>query len=292
MAESKGELTRFERAALALARFTNETPLAKAAQQRYVRVISQNWIFHTVARRTYVDNVDWLRSFEPDRGVVMCSNHRSFFDQYVMMLALYESGVEWPQRQYFPVRANFFYERPLGVFVNMTVGGGVMYPPIFRDPSKASYNQDALARVTEALSHPGVMVGMHPEGTRGKGPDPAELLQAQPGVGQIVLRATPIVIPLFINGLRNNLLTESFKNTQAMRRERPVIAVWGKPVDYSEFTATKPRPALYKRCSDAIRNAIIELSHREREIRAACERNEIGDDDPNWLTNRRRANRN
>jgi 1-acyl-sn-glycerol-3-phosphate acyltransferase len=291
MDDSKGNLTRLERAALALGRFTNERPAAKAIQQRYVRMISQSWIFHTVARRTYVDNIDWLRDFEPDRGVVMCSNHRSFFDQYVMMLTLYECGVEWPQRLYFPVRSNFFYERPLGMFVNFTVGGGAMYPPIFRDPAKSAYNKDALSRVTEVLSEPGVIVGMHPEGTRGKGPDPYEVLPAQAGVGQVVLRSKPIVIPMFCNGLRNNLLTESIKNYKSsMRRERPVILTFGKPIDYSEFTVKKPRMALYKRCADKIREEIVKLADREREVRAACERGEIADDDPNWLVNRR-ANR-
>mgnify|MGYP001480307136 CR=1 FL=1 len=36
---------------------------------------------------------------------------------------------------------------------------------------------------------PGTVVGLHPEGTRGKGPDPYTFLPAQPGVGKLALVA-------------------------------------------------------------------------------------------------------
>ena len=43
-------------------------------------------------------------------------------------------------------------------------------------------------------------------GTRGKGDSPYELLPAHPGVGQIVLQARPIAVPVFVNGLPNGLM--------------------------------------------------------------------------------------
>ena len=142
------------------------------------------------------------------------------------------------------------------------------------------------------LEQPGTLVGMHPEGTRGKGPDPYELLRAQPGIGQVVLRAKPIVMPVFINGVQNDFLFESFRNYKpGMRKERPVIIVFGEPMDYSEFTAKKPRVALYKKCADRIREEILKLTEREKQIRAACAAGAISDDDPNWLSNRRKERR-
>ncbi|MEM9489804.1 MAG: hypothetical protein AAGC55_11700, partial [Myxococcota bacterium] len=72
------------------------------------------------------------------------------------------------------------------------------------------------------------------------------------------------------------------------RRDYPIILVVGEPLDYSEYTAKKPRVALYKRCADKLRAVITKLGERERELRAACARGEIADSDPNWLPNRRR----
>ena len=60
---------------------------------------------------------------------------------------------------------------------------------------------------------------MHPEGTRGKGPDPYEFLPAQPGVGKLALVAQPIVIPAFILGLGNNIV-EDIRSTSRKARAR------------------------------------------------------------------------
>ncbi len=190
------------------------------------------------------------------------------------------------------MRANFFYDRPVGVLLNYLVGAGTMYPPIFRDRSKADLNKDALDRVIKFLAEPDTVVGIHPEGTRGKGPDPYEMLPAQPGVGQMILHAKPIVVPVFLNGLSNDFLSDVRVNYRKdARRTNPVVMVWGQPVDYSELTTAKPRAALYKKCADKMRASILALRDRERELRAACISGEIGDDDRHWLENRARAAR-
>lgn len=293
MSDVEETLTRVERAAIELGRFANERPIPKRLQTAFLDRVTRAWVGPAVGRRVYADNVDWLLDAAPDRGVVIVANHRSFFDLYVIMLILFQLRSRWIERMTFPVRANFFYEKPLGVLVNLLIGGVSMYPPIFRDPKKAELNKDALERVIRMLGRPGDVVGLHPEGTRGKGPDPYELLPAQPGVGQIVLQARPIVVPVFINGLPNDLkhgVFDSYK--QNARRDNPVIAVFGQELDYSELTAKKPRAALYKQCSDKMRTAIAELSVRERELRAACASGAISADDANWLparTHRRRG---
>lgn len=280
-------LSPIERAALALSRFANERAGAKRVQMRFLRNFSQKWVKRTIHNRMYLHGMDKVVAMRPDRGVVMAANHRSFFDQFVIMLGMFESGVDWVERMNFPVRANFFYENPLGLLVNAGVGGMVMYPPIFRDNARRELNKDALDRIARMLEQPGTLIGLHPEGTRGKGPDPYELLPAQPGIGQIVLRSKPIVLPFFINGMSSDILAETRLNYhEGIRREKPLIIVAGDPIDYSEFSATKPRPALYKRCSDKIRAEIVPLMDIERDIRERCLRGEIGDDDPGWMVRR------
>src|SRR5207302_9638986 len=62
----------------------------------------------------------------------------------------------------------FFYQRAAGVVVTLVIGGGRMFPPFFREPSKAEFNKWALERVVGELHKGKVLVGFHPEGTRNK----------------------------------------------------------------------------------------------------------------------------
>src|SRR5262249_5404612 len=162
------------------------------------------------------------------------------------------SHASWPRRCYFPVRANFFYEGWSGIAVNAVIGGLVMWPPIFRqrDEAHAELNRRALDESCELVSEPGAGGGVHPEGTRGKGPDPYQLLPAQPGVGQVVMKARPVVLPVFIHGLGNDLARELTSRFDANApAERPIYVVFGPPVDFGGLLEGTPRPAQYKRAA-------------------------------------------
>lgn len=280
---TEARLEPFERFALEFGRIVNESELPKKLQHQFILNVSVNWMRPFMSRRSYVDNVDWLIAPPSDRGVVFACNHRSFFDSYVYLFALFTRGASWPRKVYFPVRSDFFYDRPLGVMVNLAMGGGCMYPPIYRDADKRSLNNDALERIGSLLDQPNSMVGLHPEGTRNQG-DPYKLLPAQPGIGQIVLKSKPLVVPVFINGLSNDFfgsLRSSFR--PGAKREDPIIICFGNPVDYDEFLGSKPRAALYKRCADKIARGIADTGQREKQLRAAISSGEIPSSDPNWL---------
>jgi 1-acyl-sn-glycerol-3-phosphate acyltransferase len=176
-------LTRLERLALRFGELANE-PRSKWLQTKFLRTVSYTWVRAGLAHRMFVDGLDRLMAMHPDRGVMLVSNHRSFFDQYAMLLACFMGPVGWAKRLYFPVRSNFFYDHPLGVVVNAAVAAGAMYPPIYRQPERRALNEDAIERMVEILREPCNVLGMHPEGTRGKGPDPYQFLPAQPGVGR------------------------------------------------------------------------------------------------------------
>jgi 1-acyl-sn-glycerol-3-phosphate acyltransferase len=64
----------------------------------------------------------------------LVSNHRSFFDLYVVTGYLVKRNM--PHRLVFPVRANFFYDRRLGLFVNGVMSFFAMYPPLFQRRKK------------------------------------------------------------------------------------------------------------------------------------------------------------
>jgi 1-acyl-sn-glycerol-3-phosphate acyltransferase len=131
---------------------------------------------------------------------------------------------------------------------------------------------------------------MHPEGTRGKGPDPYELLPAQPGVGKVALLGKPLVIPAFIHGLGNNIVEDIKWNFGSeARRSHAVITIFGMPIDYTDLLAEKPRPTLYKKCADRFMAEIKKLIEREKDIRAEIDSGRLGEDDPRWITNRPHA---
>lgn len=281
---SKNSLSSTERASLWVGRLVNEQRIPKHLQQLYLQQISRRAVNLLISRRTYVDRLEHTLALQPPRGVVLAANHRSFFDLWVAFLPLFNRA-PWVRRLFCPVRANFFYEHPLGMALNLGVGGGCMYPPVFRDPAKSDLNSDAIARLCDHLAHRGTLVGMHPEGTRNKGDDPYALLPAQPGIGQLLLGATPLVIPVFVNGLTNSASRDAIRTVlQPERRySDPVVVVYGEPLDYREYLQSRPRLTLYKKLADEVRAAISKLGDRERQLRQRIQQREL-DNDPGWLS--------
>src|SRR5204863_3364305 len=125
--------------------------------------------------------------------------------------------------------------------------GGPLFHPYFRSPEKKSKNRLTLAILLESQRTAGQMVGFHPEGTRNKSDDPYTMLPAQPGAGELALKARPVVVPAFILGMTNSFWTEVKAN---LRGTPPVIAVFGEPMELPEPGET--RLSHHKRFADVI----------------------------------------
>ena len=242
----------------------------------YSRWVGQNWIWAGIGNRFEIHGLERLAGVRPTDGVLLVANHRSFFDLYLLFTALYRYT---PLRQpvYCPVRADFFYQKPLGILVNLLAGGGRMYPPVFREPTKAAFNKWSVARVVELLRGGSVLVGMHPEGTRNKSDDAYAALPAQPGVGKLVMDAWPVVVPAFINGLSNDIVGEiaaNWRRASVVERvlgrpeaRRPITAVFGAPVDLAPFHGMSNRLASHKRVADRLLEIVYALGDEERRLR-------------------------
>src|ERR687886_201628 len=61
-----------------------------------------------------------------ERPVLLVSNHRTFFDMYVVSAELFRR-TRGEKKLFFPVRGRFFYESPLGMLVNFLMGWWSMY---------------------------------------------------------------------------------------------------------------------------------------------------------------------
>jgi 1-acyl-sn-glycerol-3-phosphate acyltransferase len=231
----------------------------------FQRNIGARWIDLCTKNLRHLYGLERLPELDPKKSYICVSNHRSFFDLYVITAMLVRRGM--PHRMLFPVRSNFFYDTPAGFLVNGLMSFFAMYPPVFRERNRASLNLAGLDEVVWMARRGGAFIGIHPEGTRNKDGDPYALLPAQSGVGRIIRHAQVDVLPVFINGLLTHDLWKQVSSNITQKGE-PVIAVFGKPVDFAGLTEGAPSPRLYKKIADRAVEAIAELSLEEREIRA------------------------
>ncbi len=251
----------FERYAFRLVRFFNQGTGARLGALWQQHML-EPFVLRFVSRRLQVHGLEQLQGLPAGAPILLVSNHRTFFDQFVIATLLQRAPGQ-RRRCSFPVRANFFYENPVGLLICMVLSGGSMFPPFFRSAEKMPFNKFGLALLIDKLRGPGQLVGFHPEGKRNQGPDPYELLPAQPGAGELALKARPLVVPAFVSGLSNGVFAELKAN---LRGVRPVLVVFGAPVDLSAFPA-ETRLSHHKRCADLLALRIRELGQEEKALR-------------------------
>jgi 1-acyl-sn-glycerol-3-phosphate acyltransferase len=257
-------LTRFERFAFRTMRFWNEGAGRRLGRlwQRFVLI---PFVGHVISGRLEVRGLERVTALPADARILLVANHRTFFDLFVLGWILWRRG-GLTQRLSFPVRANFFYEGPLGLLVCTAMSGGTMFPPFFRAVEKKLFNKHSLAILIEKMRTPGQLVGFHPAGTRSKIDDPYKLLPAQPGVGELALKARPYVVPAFITGLTNSVRAELMAN---LMRERTVVAVFGDPVELPQLEG-ETRLSHHKRMADLLTERILALAAEEKAVRASA----------------------
>ncbi len=258
MDEAFAHLSWFERFAFRVMRFFSEARFPEFWQRHFLL----NFVALFVSRRLVVSGLERVPR-DPQARILLVSNHGSFFDQFILGYILWRRG-GLKQRLNFPVRANFFYENPLGLLIILVASGGAMFPPFFRKARKKGFNRYSMQTLIEMLKRPARMVGFHPEGTRNKTGDPYTLGPAQPGVGELALKARPVVVPAFITGLSNSVWAELRAN---LRGERPVRAVFGAPIDLGAFPP-ETRLVHHKKCADLFNEKIAALAAEEKALRA------------------------
>ncbi|HVH45204.1 MAG TPA: lysophospholipid acyltransferase family protein [Labilithrix sp.] len=229
------------------------------------RYIGSNWIEYCTRNIRHVHGLARLPKFDPKKSYLVVSNHRSFFDLYTV--TGYLVNRDMPHRLVFPVRSAFFYDRPLGLVVNGVMSFFAMYPPVFRERQRAALNLASLDETVRLLQRGGTFVGLHPEGTRNQGDDPYALLPAQSGVGRVIQAARVDVIPVFVNGLGNDLPKQIAGNFT--KKGTPIIVNFGAPIDFDGMLDQPASPRLHRRISEHALDRIRLLGEEERAIRAS-----------------------
>ncbi|MDF1563078.1 MAG: lysophospholipid acyltransferase family protein [Deltaproteobacteria bacterium] len=276
-AEQLSTLRGFERVAFGIADTVNRRPLLKRASHTFLRTVGATWVHLATRNLLQVNGLSHLQALRPEGGVLLVCNHRSFFDLYVVASVLLRR-TDWVREMFFPVRGDYFYQRPDGVVVNALMSAMAMYPPVMRQGRQHDFNRftsDALGRL---LRRPGTVVGVHPEGTRNKTGDPYTLLPAQPGVGQMAHQSRATVLPVWILGLGNRIVEQIRTNfaDEASRHAATITLVFGEPVELSAFHDRPARLRTYKELADHLREMLMALGEEERRLRAEAGLPELG----------------
>ncbi len=230
------------------------------------RYIGSLWIKIGTYNLMNVFGIENVSKTQTDKPLLLVANHKSFFDMYTVSSVLFRQ-TKRPMRIYFPVRAKFFYDNPIGWLVNLVMGWFSMYPPFFReegDSTKREFDKYSMRRLVQICSEgkPNV-IGFHPEGKRNLDEDPYNFYPAQPGVGAVIMKARPQVIPVFIAGLGNDLPRQVLGNWTGGEKVR----LWfGEPIDLSEFYEKKDRLRTHKEIADFLMEKIGELGEKDKEF--------------------------
>lgn len=225
------------------------------------RHIGSLWIYLATYNLMNVFGLENVENTAENRPVLLVANHRSFFDMYTVSSVLLRR-LKRPITLFFPVRAKFFYDNPLGWFVNFVMGWFSMYPPFFYKNRQREFDKFSMRRLVQISSEnrPNV-IGIHPEGGRNLSEDPYEFRPAQPGVGKVIMSGRPQVIPVFIVGLGNDLPKQILGNWTGGEKVR----IWfGEPIDLSEFYEKRDSLRTHKEIGDHVMLKIGELAEKDR----------------------------
>mmetsp|Transcript_12346 Transcript_12346/g.29560 ORF Transcript_12346/g.29560 Transcript_12346/m.29560 type:complete len:710 (+) Transcript_12346:138-2267(+) len=266
---------------------------------RWLRALYNGWVMRGIvtlctSRRVRVFGKEHIQHIGSHDSVLMVSNHRSYFDFFVITVM----GM-WPYSganffSMYPVRSGYFYTALCGFSINLFGSVLAMFPNIVNTTSMKQngdkrtdgkmWNDYALRRTIQELKVPGVLVGIHPEGTRSTDADPYSMLPTKPGAGKVALACEEAhVIPIFIMGLGTTISKEVRTNFSATPWDSPIDVVFGPHVDLtdlrqsmvgaSEAKQEELKTAAGERLTDAIKALAAEHKvRREEEAKAKADK--------------------
>jgi 1-acyl-sn-glycerol-3-phosphate acyltransferase len=228
------------------------------------RHIGSLWIYLATYNLMNVFGLENIEQTDAQKPLLLVANHRSFFDMYTVSSVLFRQ-TKRPIKLFFPVRAKFFYDSPLGWFVNFVMGWFSMFPPFFREDremKKREFDKFSMRKLVEICSvGKAHVIGFHPEGKRNTTGGTYEFLPAQTGVGKIIMASRPQVVPVFIAGLGNDLPKQILGNWRGGEKIR---IHFGAPIDLSEFYEKRDSLRTHKEIADFLMVKIGELAEEDK----------------------------
>ncbi len=187
------------------------------------------------------------REHVPRSGpVILASNHLSFIDSFAIPLAS-------PRHVQFIAKQEYFTGSGVGGAIRREFFEGIGAIPVDRTSSRAA--QESLDLALEVLRGGGAF-GIYPEGTRSRD---GRLYRGRTGVAWLALTAGAPVVPVALQG------TENIQPIGArLPRLAKVSVIFGAPLDVAGRYGELPSGKARRLATDAIMDAIAELSGQER----------------------------
>ncbi len=221
-----------------------------------------------------------LREVPLEDGILLCGNHRSYLDPFAICAQAWRvlpSSV----RFVVPSRTEGLFDRWWSLAANLVLTFGNIYPPIVRGSRGGAWGKQVTQTLIDLLNSGRVVVAIHPEGGRNKGPDPYQLLRGRPGLGKIIHQTRAAVFPIFLLGFPRGPRAVLAANYRRGARQSPLVhIVMGPPVDFSAERALPGSPALYYDISQKLVAAIAALIPEERRLKGLPELPRGGDANP------------
>jgi 1-acyl-sn-glycerol-3-phosphate acyltransferase len=205
-------------------------------------------------------HVEGAEHIPPDGPAMIASNHLSFLDSMIIPIA---SG----RKVHFLGKAEYF--RGTGVRGALTAAWFRSFGTIPVERADARAAAESLA-IAERVLGAGGAFGIYPEGTRSRD---GRLHRGRTGVARLVVATGAPVIPCGLTG------TDRVQPVDArLPRPAKVTVRFGPPVDVAPLRATHEKAALLRAITDAVMDAIAQLSGQERSGRYASDVNaELGE---------------
>jgi 1-acyl-sn-glycerol-3-phosphate acyltransferase len=257
------DLTRIERLHFRIARRMNSEPI-KTVTSYVARFVNANVIGAIAGRQARLHGIAHVERAWRDKAILLVSNHRSYFDMFVVASMLFKRR---RIKVLFPVRSRYYYETVGGLLLNGVAAHFGMYPPLFLGGDRQWLNPfciDIIAKIC-ANGGSGWVVGIHPEGTRSKNPDPYSLGPYGSGAGRIIHAARPNVLPVFIGGLSNSVREIVANN---FRQAPPIRIHFGAAMDLSAFLDMEATSLTFRAITDQVMARVRELGEQDRALYA------------------------
>ena len=264
----RSALRGLERVAVPAVDAINTVPALKRFTRPMWRYFGKNFVTALSSNLYRLHGAESLRTLDAPQGIIVVPNHRSFFDLFFTTAAMIDAAPHLAGQMMFPVRKDYFYDRLPGLLLNLTLTSGSMWPPIFRDERKTELNTVAMQQLGHVMRK-GAVVGIHPEGTRGQGPDPYTIGRILPGLGQLVLASHPdaIVLPTWILGMSNDVVEVVSRNFRAPGKRGEPVRIWyGAPIRAGDLVAAHGDDVMA--ITEAVMQKVTELGALDKDERA------------------------
>jgi 1-acyl-sn-glycerol-3-phosphate acyltransferase len=225
----------------------NASPVGPSiAGEGHVLYYVLHLVLKPLTRLIYRPVIEGADNVPQDGPLILASNHLSFIDSVVIPLVA-------PRRIFYLAKAEYFGGRGPISRTRDALFRTLGAIPVDRAAARsAQVSLDAALEVLKA----GDAFGIYPEGTRSRD---GRLYRGHTGVAWLAINAPAPVVPVALIGTERIMPVGS-----RFPRVRRITVRFGEPMSFEKLAVDNPPAVARRLATDAIMDAIAELSGQER----------------------------